>query len=89
MNGQGGEITLALAIFAGTLIPATLLAAAITPSTLAEYIVLYGAALGAGGVIWRFVRRVAEALNVIFGLDHRVGRIETHLGLGEPQGDEA
>lgn len=97
MKGERGELLIGLAVLIGTLIPAILLATAVdVGDDVATRFVLYGAAVGAAGVIWsKLVRPVIRACNVIFGLDERVERvehrqirIEHHLGLA-PEADEA
>lgn len=84
MKGERGEVILGLAILAGTLIPAMLLAAVVdVGDSLAARVILYGGAITAATVIWRqLVRPVVRACNVIFGLDDRVARIEDHLQIG-------
>lgn len=84
MNDRGSTDLLLLLALAGlTLVPATVLATSLEQlDTVAGRAVLYAGAVGAAWQFWRkLVRPVLAAVEVILGLDHRVGRIEEHLGI--------
>lgn len=92
MNDDRGtaDLLLLAAILAGTLIGAQLATSAWdTLDTAAGHLTIYAAAVVAGITLWRrLVQPVRRALEVIFGLDRRVGRIEKHLGI-EPAPEDA
>lgn len=85
MRGSRGDALLGLLIVMGTVIGA-LAAAPILDfgDGVAGHLALYASAVAAGIYLWRkLVRPVMRAVDVILGLDKRVGKIEKHLGIAE------
>lgn len=79
-----GSVEIGVLFFlAGGLLGAGWVDGTITADGVAEHVVLYAAAGGAALAAWRFILKVSRAIDVLFGLDHRVGKIEKHLGLAE------
>lgn len=97
-NERGtADLLLLAAILAGTLIGAQIATSAWdTLDTAAGHVTIYAAAVVAGLTLWRrLVQPVRKGLEILFGLDRRVDRIEQrqvriekHLGL-EPLPQDA
>lgn len=88
MRGSRGDATVMLLIVvAGTLMGALAAAPIIDIGDgIAAHFALYASAVAAGIYLYRkLVRPILRAIDVIFGLDRRVGKIEKHLGI-EPEG---
>lgn len=75
------EIGVLFFLAGGTLLGAGWVDGTITADGVAEHVVLYAAAVGAAFAAWKFILKVSRAIDVLFGLDRRVGKIEKHLGL--------
>lgn len=84
------DLMLLAAILVGTLIGAQFAVSVLDAfDTVAAHLTIYAAAVVAAVTLWRrLVQPIRRGMEILFGLDHRVGRIEhrqirieEHLGL--------